>query len=49
MHFSSIFLGKEVEVMEVGGQVVVVVDHHMAPRGLPTVEDPHLGTELQLL
>ena len=49
MHFSSIFLGEEVEVMEVGGQVVEVVDHRMVPQGLPTVEDPHLGMELQLL
>ncbi len=49
MHFSSIFLGEKVGVMVVGGQVVEVVDHLMVPRGLPTVEDLHLGMELQLL
>ena len=49
MHFSSIFLEEKVGVMVVGGQVVEVVDHLMVPRGLPTVEDLHLGMELQLL
>ena len=49
MHFSSIFLGTEEEVMVDGGQVVVVADHPMEPRDHPTVQDPHLGMELQLL
>ena len=49
MHFSSIFLETEEEVMGDGGQVVGVADHLMEPRDHPIVEDHHLGMELQLL